>query len=212
MIFNGELERNAAWLVVPVTLKTALSAPRLGKHELVPIFGCNNSIAILHSDWFHGASDFSHYRCHEHYLEHWPLLPVIHLLVVRTSRKQMAMHHSLMGTIDRRGYGGQQKGTIFDAPGSYPSIWRTLKLFFRRIRLIRCTSHLDAYISRYRDFCANDNDNDNDDTTNYFIPCACVQGNYDGKELINLANFRGKDIRYCKYCNIIVLLQQRLAV
>ena len=27
------------------------------------------------------------------------------------------------------------------------------------------TSHLDAYISRYGDFCAN---NDNDDTTDYF--------------------------------------------
>ena len=32
------------------------------------------------------------------------------------------------------------------------------------------TSRLDAYISRYGDFCANDNDNDNDDTTDYFTP------------------------------------------
>ena len=33
------------------------------------------------------------------------------------------------------------------------------------------TSHIDAYISRYGDFCANDdndNNNDNDDTTDYF--------------------------------------------
>ena len=31
------------------------------------------------------------------------------------------------------------------------------------------TSRLDAYISRYGDFCASDNnDNDNDDTTDYF--------------------------------------------
>ena len=37
------------------------------------------------------------------------------------------------------------------------------------------TSRLDAYISRYGDFCANDNDND--DTTDYFTPCACAQGN-----------------------------------
>ena len=42
------------------------------------------------------------------------------------------------------------------------------------------TSRLDAYISRYGDFCANDNDNDNnndDDTTDYFTPCACARGN-----------------------------------
>ena len=31
------------------------------------------------------------------------------------------------------------------------------------------TSRIDAYISRYGDFCANDdNNNDNDDTTDYF--------------------------------------------
>ena len=29
-------------------LETALSAPRLERHELVPTFCCNNSIAILH--------------------------------------------------------------------------------------------------------------------------------------------------------------------
>ena len=47
-------------LVVPMTLETALFAPRQGRHELVPIFCCNNSIiAILHTDWFHGASLFS---------------------------------------------------------------------------------------------------------------------------------------------------------
>ena len=33
-------------------------------------------------------------------------------------------------------------------------------------------SSLDAYISRYGDFCANDND-----TTDCFTPCACVQDN-----------------------------------
>ncbi|MCG8625067.1 MAG: hypothetical protein MJE68_24090 [Proteobacteria bacterium] len=37
------------------------------------------------------------------------------------------------------------------------------------------TSRLDAYISRYGDFCAHD-DNDNDDTTDYFTPCACARG------------------------------------
>ena len=28
----------------------------------------------------------------------------------------------IVGTVDRRGYGGQQKGTICDARGPYPSI------------------------------------------------------------------------------------------
>ena len=37
------------------------------------------------------------------------------------------------------------------------------------------TSRLDAYISRYADFCANDDDDD-DDTTDYFTPCACARG------------------------------------
>ena len=43
------------------------------------------------------------------------------------------------------------------------------------------TSHLDACISRYGDFCANDDNdnnnnlNDNDDTTDCFTPCACTQ-------------------------------------
>ena len=31
-------------------------------------------------------------------------------------------------------------------------------------------SRLDAYISRYGDFCANDNNNDDNDTTDYFTP------------------------------------------
>ena len=39
---------------------------------------------------------------------------------------------------------------------------------------VMLTSCLDAYISRYDDFCANDND---DDTTDYFTPYACMQGN-----------------------------------
>ena len=36
-------------------------------------------------------------------------------------------------------------------------------------------SHFDAYISRYGDFCANDND-DNDDTTDYFTPLRMHMG------------------------------------
>ena len=57
----------------------------------------------------------------------------------------------------------------FDAHGSQ---------FFAKFDLfIVLTSHLDAYILRYGDFCANNNDNNNDDdTTDYFTPCACVRG------------------------------------
>ena len=40
------------------------------------------------------------------------------------------------------------------------------------------TSRLDAYISKYGDFCANNDNNDNDDTTDYFTPCACARGKY----------------------------------
>ena len=82
-----------------------------------------------------------------------------------------------VGTVVRRGYVSLQKGTICDARGPCPLIWRTLKPVFRRIWLIRymLTSRLDAYISRYGDICAHDN-NDND-TTDYFTPCTCAQGN-----------------------------------
>ena len=41
---------------------------------------------------------------------------------------------------------------------------------------VELTSRLDAYISRYGDFCTN-NDNNYDDTTDYFTPCACARGN-----------------------------------
>ena len=85
----------------------------------------------------------------------------------------MAMHYSLVGTVDRRGYGSKQKGTICDARGPYPSIWRTLKPFFAEFDwFVVLMSRLDAYISRYGDFCANDDD----DTTDYFTPCACARG------------------------------------
>jgi hypothetical protein len=60
----------------------------------------------------------------------------------RTSRRSLPVHilgglHACImyrvGTVDRR---GQQKHTIFDACGQSPSIWSTLKLVFRKIRLI----------------------------------------------------------------------------
>ena len=68
----------------------------------------------------------------------------------------MGMHNALMGTIDKRGYGIQQKGTIYDARGPYPSIWRTLKPVFCRIRLIRCAyeSHRCLHLEIWRFLCS----------------------------------------------------------
>ncbi len=57
------------------------------------------------------------------------------------SGKHMAFMHNIMhwaDTVDRCGYDGQQKGTICDAHGPYPSIWSTLKSVFRQVRLIHC--------------------------------------------------------------------------
>ena len=103
-----------------MTLETALSAPRLGRHELVPIFCCNNSIAILHILIDSMGLQIS---VTSRDLEHPRPLPVIRLLVVRMSRKHNGMYYALMGTVDdRRGYGGQQTCTICDARGPYPSI------------------------------------------------------------------------------------------
>ena len=88
------------------------------------------------------------------------------------------MHHALMmGTVDRRGYGGQQKDIICDACGLYPSIWCTLKPVFRQFIVL--TSRSDTYILIYDDFCANNNDNDNnndDDKTDYFTPLCMRAG------------------------------------
>ena len=79
--------------------------------------------------------------------------------------------YALMGTVNRRGYGAQQKGTIGDARGPYPLIWCTLKPFFTEFDwFVVITSPLDACISRYGNFCANDNDDNNNDITDYFTP------------------------------------------
>ena len=81
-------------LGVPVTLEKALSAPRLGRYEFLP--------------YIRTSTIFT-----SHMLGH---------LVVRMSRKHNWYVYALMGTVDRRGYDGQQKGTICDARGPYPSI------------------------------------------------------------------------------------------
>ena len=73
-----------------------------------------------------------------------------------------------------------KKAPVCDAHGSYPSIWYTQKPVFAKFDwFVVLTSCLNAYISKYGDFCANDNDDDdNNNTTNYFTPCTCVQGKY----------------------------------
>ena len=43
-------------------------------------------------------------------------------LVVRMSRKHNGHASFIVGNVNRRGYGGQLKGTIYDARGPYPSI------------------------------------------------------------------------------------------
>ena len=109
-------------------------------------------------------------------------------LAVRMSTKHNGMHYALSrhcgmhyalssGTINRRGYSGQQKGTISDDCGPYPAL--ILCQFFTEFDwLAVLMSPLDAYILRYGDFCANDDNDNKDDTTDYFTPCACAQGNY----------------------------------
>ena len=69
--------------------------------------------------------------------------------------------------------------TLVDRIFQFDTYWS--QFFAKFDWFIVLTSHLDAYISRYGDFCANDNDNnndnnDNDDTADYFTPCACARG------------------------------------
>ena len=77
-----------------------------------------------------------------------------------------------MGTVEKRGDGGQQKGTtvwrvIFVGSNFRGKSEKALKINFRGFK------NTPIYISRYGDFCADSND----DTTDYFTPCACAQGN-----------------------------------
>ena len=64
--------------------------------------------------------------------------------------------------------------TLVDLVSRFDAHWS--QFFAEFDWLVVLMSCLDAYISRYADFCVNDNDN-NDDTTNYFTPYACARGN-----------------------------------
>ena len=69
--------------------------------------------------------------------------------------EQKAQGRCIVGTVDKHGYGGQQKGTICDARGPCPSIWNTLKPDFHRIWLIPCAheSHRRLYLEIWRILC-----------------------------------------------------------
>ena len=72
-----------------------------------------------------------------------------------------------MGTVDRHGYDANKKKALFvtlvDRIPRFDAHWSQFFAEFDWFVVI--TSRLDTYISRYGDFCANDN-NDND----YFTP------------------------------------------
>ena len=55
------------------------------------------------------------------------------------------------------------------------------------------TSPIDTYISRYGDFCANNDD----DTTDYFTPCACVRGN----NIMDTPTFDSNPVLLCRPLN-----------
>ena len=94
----------------------------------------------------------------------------------------MGLHYIMhwVGTVDRHGYPSQQKGTICDACGPYPSIWHTMKPVFHRIWLIHCVyeSLRCLYLLRYGDFCAHDDNGNDKDMTDYFTLCTCARGKY----------------------------------
>ena len=97
-----------------------------------------------------------------------------------------------VGIVNRHGYVSQQKSTICDAREPCPLIWSTPKLVLAEFDwFLVLTSRLDAYISKYDDFCAHDDNDDNDndnDTTDYFTPYACARGNYYRNDHYNKIN------------------------
>ena len=80
------------------------------------------------------------------------------------------------GTVDRVATVANEKAlfvTLVDRIPWFDAHWS--QFFAEFDWFVVTTSCLDTYISRYGDFCANDN---NDDTTDYFTSCACAWGNY----------------------------------
>ena len=134
----------------------------------------HNSIALLHSDCFHGASDFSisHYRRHEHLIIfRTSTIFTSHMLVSCAHEQKAQCIHWWALSIGVATMANKKAlfMTLVDCIPQFDAHWSH---FFAEFDwFVVLTSRLDAYISRYGDFCANDNDNDNDnDTTDYFTP------------------------------------------
>ena len=64
--------------------------------------------------------------------------------------------------------------TLMDRVPRFEAYWSQFFAEFDWLLVLR--RGLDAYISKYGDFCAHDNNDD--DTTDYFTPCACTRGKY----------------------------------
>ena len=93
----------------------------------------------------------------------------------------MGMHHALsigMATV------ANKKAlfvTLVDRIPRFDAHWSQ---FFAEFNwFVVLASRLDAYISRYGDFCANDNNDNDNDTADYFTPCACARGKYLGRNM-----------------------------
>ena len=134
-------------LVVPVTLETAFYAPRQEDMNLIYMYlhfvVTIVQLSYIDSDSFHGASDFSH----EHYLEHDNLYQSYACQLCARAESTMDMHHVLMGTVDRCGYGGQQKALFVTLDLTYT------EAIFCRIRLIRCAYKLPIHLEIWRFLC-----------------------------------------------------------
>jgi hypothetical protein len=78
-----------------------------------------------------------------------------------------------VGSVDRCGYGGQQKGTTCHACGACPSIWSTLKPVFHWIRMIRCAyeSLICLNLEKWRFL-----DNNNATTDSFTLALAHARG------------------------------------
>ena len=138
-------------VVLGVLVTKALSAPRPSPDQEDMNFYLYYFVVIISLTctlWFGSIGlqisvSVSSYRHHEH-LECSTIFTSHTLghLVVRWAESTMVCIMHRVGTVDRRGYGSQQRGTVCDTRGPCPSIWRTLKPFFRWIWLIRCAYKL----------------------------------------------------------------------
>ena len=136
-------------------------------------------------------------------------------LVVRMSRKH---NEHWVGTIDRRGYGGQQKGTIIicDPYGLVSYMDRVSRIgahksqFFSEFDwFVVLTSRLDAYISRYGDFYATT-------TMTRPIPCACarviIRGHFQTEKLTSCKSTLHAARGVCALYKALVSHQRACAV